>query len=150
MEYNIQSSSNQHVESDIVVDSVYQAWDAMFHHFWRILCCFICWWNIVSNACYYFPNKMILDWEFKDAKMSRFSSDFQTLIKHWFPLYFLYELLMSLRKQCMLLVFMYDLNSNISILFLKKNQNYTKLNALHIATKLIKGDNTVTKRKVTQ
>ena len=59
---------------------------------------FICWWNIVSNACYYFPNKMILDWEFKDAKMSRFSSDFQTLIKHWFPLYFLYELLISLRK----------------------------------------------------
>ena len=50
----------------------------------------------------------------------------------------------------MLLVFMYDLNSSISILFLKKNQNYTKLNALHIATKLIKGDNTVTKRKVTQ
>ena len=150
MEYNIQSSSNQHVESDIVVDSVYQAWDAMFHHFWRILWCFICWWNIVSNACYYFPNKMILDWEFKGAKMSRFSSDFQTLIKHWFPLYFLYELLMSLRKQCMLLVFMYDLNSNISILFLKKNQNYTKLIALHMATKLIKGDNTVTKRKVTQ
>ena len=30
--------------------------------------------------------------------MSSFSSDFQTLIKHWFPLYFLYELLMSLRK----------------------------------------------------
>ena len=27
-----------------------------------------------------------------------FSSDFQTLIKHWFPLYFLYELLMSLRS----------------------------------------------------
>ena len=57
---------------------------------------------------------------------------------------------MSLRKQCMLLVFMYDLNSNISILFLKKNQNYTKLNAVHIATKLIKGDDTVTKRKVMQ
>ena len=26
--------------------------------------------------------------------MSNFSSDFQTLIKHYFPLYFLYELLM--------------------------------------------------------
>ena len=39
---------------------------------------------------------------------------------------------------------------HISILFLKKNQSYTKLNALHIATKLIKGDNTVTKRKVIQ
>ena len=50
----------------------------------------------------------------------------------------------------MLLVFMYDLNSNISILFLKKNQNYTKLIAVHIATKLIKGDDTVTKRKVMQ
>ena len=50
----------------------------------------------------------------------------------------------------MLLVYMYDYNRNISILFLKKNQNYTKLIALHIATKLIKGDNTVTKRKVIQ
>ena len=50
----------------------------------------------------------------------------------------------------MLLVYMYDYNSNISILFLKKNQNYTKLIALHIATKLIKGDNTDTKRKETQ
>ena len=29
--------------------------------------------------------------------MSSFSSDIQTLIKHQFPLYFLYELLMSLR-----------------------------------------------------
>ena len=45
---------------------------------------------------------------------------------------------------------MYDHNSNISIVFLKKNQYYTKLIALHIATKLIKGDNTATKRKVTQ
>ena len=33
----------------------------------------------------------------KDAKMSSFSTDFQTLIKHQFPLYFLHELLMSLR-----------------------------------------------------
>ena len=33
-------------------------------------------------------------------------------------------------------------------LFLKKNQNYTKLNALYVATKLIQGDTTVTKRKV--
>ena len=41
---------------------------------------------------------MILEGEIKDAKMSSFSSDFQTLIKHWFPLYFLYELLMSLRS----------------------------------------------------
>ena len=29
--------------------------------------------------------------------MSSYSSDFQTLIKHYFPLYFLYELLMTLR-----------------------------------------------------
>ena len=32
------------------------------------------------------------------AKMSSFSSDFQTLIKHSFLLYFLHELLMSLKK----------------------------------------------------
>ena len=31
---------------------------------------------------------MILGGEIKDAKMSSFSSDFQTLIKHQFPLYF--------------------------------------------------------------
>ena len=38
--------------------------------------------------------------EIKDAryKLSSTSSDFQTLIKHLFPLYFLNELLMSLRK----------------------------------------------------
>ena len=37
--------------------------------------------------------------EIKGAKLS-FSPDFQTLIKHKFPfLYFLYELLMSLRCQ---------------------------------------------------
>ena len=40
---------------------------------------------------------MILEGEIEDAKMSSFSSDFQTLLKHYFPLYFLYELLMSLR-----------------------------------------------------
>ena len=41
---------------------------------------------------------MILEGEGKDAKMSSFSSDFQTLIKHYFSLFFLYELLMSLRS----------------------------------------------------
>ena len=41
---------------------------------------------------------MILEGEIKDAKISSFSSHFQTLIKHLFPLYFLYELLMSLRS----------------------------------------------------
>ena len=39
---------------------------------------------------------MILEREIKDAKMSTFSSDFQTLI--FFPLYFLNVLLMSLRS----------------------------------------------------
>lgn len=30
--------------------------------------------------------------------MSRFTSDFETLVKHLFPLHFLYELLMRLRR----------------------------------------------------
>ena len=34
------------------------------------------------NARYYFSKKMILEGEIEDAKMSSFSSDFQTLIKH--------------------------------------------------------------------
>ena len=34
----------------------------------------------LSNAWYNFSNKMILEGEIKDAKMSSFSSDFQTLI----------------------------------------------------------------------
>ena len=39
---------------------------------------------------------MILEGEIKDAKMNSFSSDFQTLNKHFkFPLYFLDELLIS-------------------------------------------------------
>ena len=46
-----------------------------------------------------YSNIMILEGEIKDAKMSSFSSDFQTLIKHLFPLYFLYESLISLRSQ---------------------------------------------------
>ena len=45
-----------------------------------------------------FQTKMILEGEIQDAKMSSFSPDLQTLIKHQFPLYFLYELLMTLRK----------------------------------------------------
>ena len=51
-------------------------------YFWRTSRCFIWWWNTVSNAWYYFSNKMILEGEIKDAKMSSFSSDFQTFIKH--------------------------------------------------------------------
>ena len=46
------------------------------------------WWNTVLNAWYYFSNKMILEGEIKDAKMSSFSSDFQTLVKHQFSLFF--------------------------------------------------------------
>ena len=42
--------------------------------------------------------KIIFEGEIKDAESSSFSSDFQTLIKHQFPLYFLYKLLMSLRR----------------------------------------------------
>ena len=42
---------------------------------------------------------MILEREIKDAKMSSFSSDFQTLVKHQSPLYFRCELLMSLRSE---------------------------------------------------
>ena len=34
----------------------------------------------------------------------QFLSDFQTLIKHKFPLYFLYELLMSLRNYVTFLI----------------------------------------------
>ena len=49
-------------------------------YFWRTSACFIWWWNTVSHAWYYFSNKMILEWEIKGAKMSGFSSDFQTLI----------------------------------------------------------------------
>ena len=45
-----------------------------------------------------FSNKMILEGEIKDTKMSSFSSDFQTLIKLKFSLYFLYELVISLRS----------------------------------------------------
>ena len=36
----------------------------------------------MSNAFYYFSNKMISEVEINDAKMSSFASDFQTLIKH--------------------------------------------------------------------
>ena len=52
---------------------------------------------------------MILEGEIKDAKLRSFSSNFQTLVEHYFPLYFLYELLMSLRS--------------IEIKYTKLNQN---------------------------
>ena len=37
--------------------------------------------NTASNAWYFFPNKLILEGEIKDAKLRSFSSDFQILIK---------------------------------------------------------------------
>ena len=52
---------------------------------------------------------MILEGEIKDAKLRSFSSNFQTLVERYFPLYFLYELLMSLRS--------------IEIKYTKLNQN---------------------------
>ena len=36
----------------------------------------------LSNAWYYFSNKMILEGQIQDEKMTSFSSDFHTLIKH--------------------------------------------------------------------
>ena len=39
-------------------------------YFWRNSRCFIWWWNTVSNAWYYFSNKMILEIGIKDAKLS--------------------------------------------------------------------------------
>ena len=63
-----------------------QAWEAVFHHqlkirraaeyFWRTSRCFIWWWKTVSNAWYYFSNKMILEEEIKDAELTSFSFDF--------------------------------------------------------------------------
>ena len=41
-------------------------------------------WDTVAHACYYFSYNIAqndLEGEIKDAKMSSFSSDFQTLIK---------------------------------------------------------------------
>ena len=46
-------------------------------YFWRTSRWFIWWWNTVSNAWYYFSNRMILEGEIKDAKMTRFFI--------WFP-----------------------------------------------------------------
>ena len=51
-------------------------------YFWRTSRCFIWWWNTGSNVWYFFSNKITFEGEIKDAKMSSFSSDIQTLIKH--------------------------------------------------------------------
>ena len=63
---------------------MYQARDAMFYDqmkHWEES------WKYDSQQTI-FSNKMILEGEIKDAKTSSFSSDFQTLIKRKFPLYF--------------------------------------------------------------
>ena len=53
-----------------------------------------------SVACLiWLPKKLIFVEEIKDAKTRNFSSDFQTRVSAWFPFYFLYELLISLRIQ---------------------------------------------------
>ena len=41
-------------------------------YFWRTSRCFIWWWNDVSNAWYYFSNKMTLEGEIKDVKIAVF------------------------------------------------------------------------------
>ena len=46
------------------------------------------------------------------------------------------------------LTLVFEIVHQQQFLFLKKNQTYTKLNALYVAIKLIKGDTTVKKRKV--
>ena len=72
---------------------IYQAWDAVFHLVKRVenttrsgvfLMNFEVFHLVktLSNAWYYFSNKMILEGQIQDAKMTSFSSDFHTLIKH--------------------------------------------------------------------
>ena len=64
-----------------VLKLIYQAWDTRgvfltnFQVFHLVM-------GRVSNAWYYFINKMILEGEIKNARMSSFSPDFHTLIKH--------------------------------------------------------------------
>ena len=52
-------------------------------YFWRKFEVFhlVWWWNTVFNASYYYSTKMILKGEINEAKMSSFSSDFQTLVE---------------------------------------------------------------------
>ena len=69
-------------------------------YFWRNSRCFIWWWNTVSNAWYYFSNKMILEIGIKDAKLSSNHLISKPSLNVWkFPFQFLYELLMSLSKR---------------------------------------------------
>ena len=74
---------------------IYQAWDtprSIFDELRGVL-------FVVMKLCRMCQNDFRIG-EIKNAKMSSFSSYFQTFIKHWFLLYFLYELLMrSLRMK---------------------------------------------------
>ena len=71
---------------------------------------------------------MILEGEIKDAKISSFSSDFQTLIKRKFPLYFFYELLMSLRSLiCTPLTYSSDKGQNFFKIKHQKKKSYLNL-----------------------
>ena len=62
-------------------------------YFWRTLRCFIWWWNNVSNAWYYLIllKQLILEGEIMAAKMSSFSSDFQTFISSVFSSWIINE-----------------------------------------------------------
>ena len=101
------------------LEVIHQAWDAVFHHqkkhqeeSWknttrsRVFLTNFEVFHLVMKHCveffawYLFSNKIILDREIKRAKMSSFSSDFQTLIKHLTSFVFSYELLISLRTEC--------------------------------------------------
>ena len=84
-----------------IIEVIYQAWDTVFHRqmqywekSWKYDCSRVFLTNfevfpLVIKHCVeclilHFSNKMIWKGEIKDAKMSSFSSDFQTLIKLYF------------------------------------------------------------------
>ena len=75
-------------------------------YFWSTLRCFIWWWNTVLNAWYYFSNKMILDREIKDAKMS----SFHLISKHSLNINFLCIFLMNYEWVLEVLFFMSIVN----------------------------------------
>ena len=56
----------------------YDAQQSVFDELWGVSSGY----ETVSNAWYYFSNEMILEGQINDAKMSSFSFEFQTLIKH--------------------------------------------------------------------
>ena len=82
--------------------------------------------------------------------MHRVSSGFQTLEnnKTTRPVASWFQMFSCVWKPDETLAFVFEIVHQQQFLFLKRNQNYTKLNALYVATKLIKGDTTVMKRIV--